>query len=247
MKIFFTSIIAVMILLHALTAQIFESGGINYNVLSSSSPCEVEVISKAGYYSGSVMIPNQVTHNSITYIVIAIGQWAFSDCIELASVSVPLTLTHIGTQAFRNCTGLASITTHASTPPELETDVFMNIPNLQLIPLFVPVASVSLYQQAAQWQEFDVTGVPNLDVDEQKIMSVRMYPNPVNDFLNIEISEMDKCQFDVFDDNGRKIISEIISGRTVLPVNFMKQGSYIYTLKSGTGVIQSGKLLKQSR
>jgi len=247
MKILFTSIIAVVILFHGITAQIFESGGINYNVLSSSSPYEVEVISKAGYYSGSVMIPNQVTHNSISYTVIAIGQWAFSDCIELASVSIPITITDIGTQAFRNCTGLASITTHASTPPELETDVFMNIPNLQIIPLFVPVASVTLYQQATQWQEFDVTGVPNLDVDEQKIMSVRLYPNPVDDFLNIEISETDECLFEVFDENGRKMVSVNISGTTELPLHFLKQGCYIYTLKSRSRVVMSGKFVKQGR
>ncbi|MDR2575673.1 MAG: leucine-rich repeat domain-containing protein [Treponema sp.] len=40
----------------------------------------------------------------------SIGEWAFSDCTNLASVTIPNSVTSIGNRAFRDCTNLTDIT-----------------------------------------------------------------------------------------------------------------------------------------
>jgi hypothetical protein len=50
--------------------------------------------------SGSYTVPGSVTD---------IGDWAFSDCTGLTSISIPNSVTGIGNSAFSDCTGLASV------------------------------------------------------------------------------------------------------------------------------------------
>ena len=46
-------------------------------------------------YSGAVVIPESVTYNSKTYSVTSIGDWAFSDCTSLTSVTIPNSVTNL--------------------------------------------------------------------------------------------------------------------------------------------------------
>ena len=80
----------------------FEESGIYYNVLSEEEKT-VEVTKGVNEYTGSVTIPNEVTHNGITYSVEAIGVAAFSYCMDLRSVSIPSNVTSVGAFAFSGC------------------------------------------------------------------------------------------------------------------------------------------------
>ena len=60
--------------------------------------------------SGSVVIPSTVTNGGNVYNVTAVGDWAFSYCIGLTSVSIPNSVTSIGNYAFFGCSGLTSVT-----------------------------------------------------------------------------------------------------------------------------------------
>ena len=55
------------------SAYDFESGGIYYDITSSSNPYTVEVTSGGSDYSGAVNIPASVTYNNMTYSVTSIG------------------------------------------------------------------------------------------------------------------------------------------------------------------------------
>ena len=90
------------------SAQDFEVGGINYNILSSEDKT-VEVTSDINGYSGAVTIPASATYNSTTYSVTRIGDEAFAYCTGLTSIEIPSSVTSIGYYAFRGCTGLTSI------------------------------------------------------------------------------------------------------------------------------------------
>ena len=57
-------------------------------------------------YYGSVMIPESVTYNGITYNVTHISSYAFADCTSLTSVTIPNSVTSIGEAAFWGCSSL---------------------------------------------------------------------------------------------------------------------------------------------
>ena len=81
----------------------FASNGIYYNVTSSNT---VEVTFKNNSYasySGSVDIPNIVSHNGTSYTVTTIGDSAFYDSEDVSHVSIPETVISIGEKAFYGC------------------------------------------------------------------------------------------------------------------------------------------------
>ncbi len=82
-------------------------GGIYYDFPGNSTAI---VTSGSPEYTGSVNIPSSVTYNGKTYSVTIIGNFAFSSCSGLTSVTIPNSVTSIGYQAFSGCSGLTSIT-----------------------------------------------------------------------------------------------------------------------------------------
>lgn len=109
MKKTFKLIFVITIMTGPLMAQTFEVDSINYNITSSTLSYTVEVIAKTPQYTGSVIIPEQVTYDSITYLVTAIGDEAFKDSRELTSVSMPKSVLTIGDEAFDDCLYLTSV------------------------------------------------------------------------------------------------------------------------------------------
>ncbi len=99
------------VLLTAVSAYSFTSGGIYYNITSSTDKT-VEVTYTIGYntYSGSVSIPQTVSNNGTTYRVTAIGTMAFRECTNLTGVTIPSSVTSIGEAAFYKCTSLPRVT-----------------------------------------------------------------------------------------------------------------------------------------
>ena len=96
---------------------------INFKLLPDTK--EAIVISKEdGKYSGAIVIPEYVVYDGITYSVTSIGDWAFSNCSGLTSVTIPNSVTSIGICAFYNCSGLTSVTIPNSVT-YIGTDAFM--------------------------------------------------------------------------------------------------------------------------
>ena len=108
-KIFFAMLLSVVALC-AMNAQSFSVDGVYYEVLSSGSGSDVEVVDNPSYYSGSITVPATVTYNSVTYNVVAIGDNAFASCSGLSAISLPSSIVEIGSSAFELCTSLAAVT-----------------------------------------------------------------------------------------------------------------------------------------
>ena len=61
-------------------------------------------------YVGNIIIPESITYSGTTYSVTSIGDFAFSVCSGLTSVTIPNSITSIGDRAFSGCSGLTSVT-----------------------------------------------------------------------------------------------------------------------------------------
>ena len=97
-----------MLLPMAASAQSVEIDGIYYNLITKGNVAEVT--SNPNNYTGSVVIPEKVTYESVEYSVTSIGASAFSHCSGLTSVTIGNSVTSIGDWAFSGCPGLTSVT-----------------------------------------------------------------------------------------------------------------------------------------
>ena len=79
-----------------------------------------------------------------------VGDRAFQDCAQLASIIFPSCVTRIGKQSFLGTTSLQFIRCESTTIPTLGEDAFPN----KSVPLYVPEESLKLYQGANGWCEF---------------------------------------------------------------------------------------------
>ena len=80
--------------------------GIYYNLDSSNKKATVTFKGDnyTSYaYSGYVNIPSTVTYGGTTYNVDCIGNYAFTSCTNLTSVTIPNSVTSIGYSAFSFC------------------------------------------------------------------------------------------------------------------------------------------------
>lgn len=91
------------------SAYDFEEGGIYYNILPYGHLVEVTKKGVNGLpYEGDFVVPAYVLHDGQEYIVVGIGERAFSST-KITSIKFPETISSIGEYAFRDCTELKEI------------------------------------------------------------------------------------------------------------------------------------------
>ena len=131
-----------------------------------------------------------VIHEGVT----TIGDWAFSTCSNILSVTLPNTLTSIGDWAFAYCTILDTITCFAVVPPAVEDFTFEEVPTSAK--LFVPAGSVAAYQADSIWGRFfiqpiEATDLLNVENDNSLNGSVRdLLANPETKVYNLQGCEV---------------------------------------------------------
>ncbi len=86
--------------------------------------------------------------------LLSIGAGAFQGCNTLPSIVIPSTVTTIGNNAFASCYYLTKMQCDATTPPVVGSGAFDGIGKENLT-LEVPEQSVSLYQIATGWSDFN--------------------------------------------------------------------------------------------
>ena len=100
---------------HDLEVQNADGVTIYYNYINDGT--ELEVTFRGNYhysykneYTGNVAIPGEVTYMNRTRQVTSIGQYAFRDCSNLTSITIPNSVTTIGHGTFYGCYKITSIT-----------------------------------------------------------------------------------------------------------------------------------------
>ena len=117
-----------------------EIDGINYKIVTKSKTAEV--IQKSSGYSGDIVIPQTIVYEGVTCEVISINNDAFRWCKNIASVTIPNSITSIGESAFQECSGLTTLTI-----PNSVTDIgyyaFRNCSGLTSVNIGNSVKSIS--------------------------------------------------------------------------------------------------------
>ncbi len=106
---FFLLLTVMLFAMNRVSAYDFEVDGMYYNIVSASDKtCSVTHGDEK--YIGDVIIPEAVTYKGRTLSVVAIGEYAFENCSELKSITIPNSATEIGYSAFEGCKAITSIT-----------------------------------------------------------------------------------------------------------------------------------------
>jgi len=99
---------------------------------------------------------------------------------------------------------------------------------------------VNSYKGTYHYSTVNVTSVAALSMKDYSI-----YPNPVSDKINFNITNSSiMCLFELYDSQGRKLISKEIINNGQLSLEGLAKGIYLYNLNIG-GEIQNGKLIKE--
>lgn len=102
-----------------------------------------------GSYSGSVVIPETVVYNGITYTVTSIGPHAFYGCSELTSLTIPSSVTKIGYEALY-CTSLKLVYCFANkVPSAADRSIYLSNSTL-----YVQKGLLSAYKTNSEWNHF---------------------------------------------------------------------------------------------
>ena len=100
-----TLILSVLFSISA-SAGVVEVDGIYYDISETTAT----VTYGDNEYSGDIVIPESITYENSKYSVTSIGDWAFSYCTGLTSITIPNSVTSIGNYTFFGCSGLTSVT-----------------------------------------------------------------------------------------------------------------------------------------
>lgn len=124
-----TMLCSVLVMISFITTNVYaydiavenaDGATIYYNYINNGEELEVtngvSAISNNNRtdYSGSIVIPEEVTYMNRTRKVTRIGPWTFENCKGLTSVTIPSSVTSIGNEAFKSCISLTSITIPSS-------------------------------------------------------------------------------------------------------------------------------------
>lgn len=115
------------------------------NLTSVTIPDGVTMIETSCFYSCTslleIFIPDSVT---------IIGSSAFAGSSIIERIEIGTGVTRIANTAFQNCYALKTFICHATTPPTIQSNSFLNVPDDQL-EIYVPAESVEAYKNATNW------------------------------------------------------------------------------------------------
>ncbi len=232
-----------------------------YSLTSISIPNSVVYIGNYAFGGcntiTSINIPNSITSisgstyngcTSLTSITIPstvtkIGSSAFNNCRSLTSITIPSSVTEIGESAFYGCSKLTSFYVFNSTPVDLTSTSHVFEGFSQNCFLYVPSGSKSSYQMSNQWKDFMYIIELNTNSPQINSLNLCIYPNPFNDFLNINGFE-NFANVRIYNLHGKEMINCSISVNETIPVSSLPKGLYVVRVKSNEGEF-STKLLKE--
>ena len=157
----------------------------------------------------TIIIPNSVT---------SIESYAFSTCTNLTSITLPNNLTSIGERILSYCSALTSVTNLNPIPVAINSNVFWAT-NISACTLYVPKNSVSAYQNADVWKNFNIVGIEvGVPIIEESLVVI--YPNPTTGKIYLET----ESDIKLYNQQGR-LLQETFTNQ--LDLSNYPQGVYL--------------------
>ena len=149
--------------------------------------------------------------------VTVIGVNAFAYCDALTQLTIPSSVTSIGEWAFDGCTALAEMTVLATVPPTVaDADVFRKVN--RNIPVYVPAESLTAYQNAEVWKEFNLQAMSNSAVTNPSMPeSISVYGGMLHNPEGLRVTLYDLAGRIAYD--GRDAIVDLPAGVYVVRCN----------------------------
>lgn len=123
--------------------QVFAGAGIR----SYTTPSSVTSIGGSVFRKNST-IEELVINDEVTFI----GQYAFAECPNLKSITLPASLVELSYDPFYKSTGIETVYLRSIVPPVLSSEIYTTVfPNLKI---YVPDECLSLYENSDAWQVY---------------------------------------------------------------------------------------------
>jgi hypothetical protein len=98
------------------------------------------------------------------------------------------------------------------------------------------------YRADYYYSDFSITSLS----DHTKEFNGKIFPNPVNNILNVRINLNKEVDFSIFDNTGEKVLSgKLFDSVMEIDISHLHYGLYILELKSDTQIVFSKKFIKQ--
>ena len=197
------------------------TGNLKYDSRNSCNAIIETSTNKLIYGCKNTVIPNTVTE---------IECFAFYMCLRLKSITIPNSVTRIGGYAFFNCQDLDTIISYAIEPPTIYPETF-KYDDLS-IPLIVPCGSASAYSNAEYWRYFTNIQEDCSGVEENEIVDLQIYPNPVSNTLHITSSE-EISEIEIVNMMGQVVLQMDVNGESaVCDVENLPSGVYVVKVRA---------------
>lgn len=153
----------------------FEADGITFQIAGKDIVYVRRSNSSRKAYQGDMVIPASCTHKNKRYNVAGIDDYAFANCEELTSVTIPDGVEHIGNRAFDGCRSLTAIVL-PNTVKTISKRALANCPLLATVSIGTGIEVIgeeafyksycleTLYVRASQMPKIDEDAFEALDL-----------------------------------------------------------------------------------
>ncbi len=124
-----------------------------YTFYSGVNLGKIEFPETITYIEGYVFYSSDIKEITIPDKVAELKNYTFYNCKSLETVVIGSSVSTIGSYCFYGCSALSSITSKNTTPPQILSNVFTDVPTETCI-LYVPSQSVELYKSTYAWKNF---------------------------------------------------------------------------------------------
>lgn len=127
--------------------------GLKYIIHTDESYAE---LTSNNYTQSEIVIPAKIAWEGKKYPVTELGNYCFSSCDGLTSVTIPSSVTSLGEGCFGGCWSLTSIYVKSATPLILNSTPFDDSQLNGKCTLYVPIGAAEAYENAPYWQAFSI-------------------------------------------------------------------------------------------